>query len=230
MSVEDPVDVPSSEGSFLGSLTDGSQRELIASGRAVSFRPAASLFSAGDVSNRIGVILEGRVKVSSFTEDGKEIVLAVRGSGDLLGEQSAIDGEPHGATATAMEPARVLIVPADRFLEFLSTHADAAIVLMRMLSARLRDADRKRIEFGAFDTEGRVASRLLELAGTYGRSVDAGLRIDLPLSQQELAGWVGSSREAVTKALQALRGRGFIETERRAITVIDMDGLRRRAT
>jgi len=98
-----------------------------------------------------------------------------------------------------------------------------------MLSSRLRDADRKRIEFGAYDTLGRLATRLLELVERFGEPTERGVRIALPLTQDELAGWIGSSREAVARALQALRARGYVETRRRTIVVLDLDALRRRA-
>jgi CRP-like cAMP-binding protein len=100
---------------------------------------------------------------------------------------------------------------------------------MRLVTGKLRDADRKRIEYGAYDTTGRVATRLLELADRYGEQTGAGVRVALPLSQDELAGWTGSSREAVSKALRSLRDRGLIETGRRRVVIHDLDGLRRRA-
>ena len=99
-----------------------------------------------------------------------------------------------------------------------------------MLTGRLRDADRKRIEFGGRDTIGRVAARLVELADQYGAEGDGGVVIDLPFSQQELAGWIGSSRESVVKALTSMRARGWIETGRRSITGASMPALRARAT
>jgi CRP-like cAMP-binding protein len=100
---------------------------------------------------------------------------------------------------------------------------------MKMLSRRLRDADRKRAEFAAQDSMGRVAARIVELAERFGAPAEAGVRIDLPISQEELAGWTGCSREAVSKALQAMRRVGWIETQRRSITALDLDALRRRA-
>lgn len=100
---------------------------------------------------------------------------------------------------------------------------------MRMLGRRLRDADRKRGEFTAQDSMGRVAARIVELAERFGESSETGVHIDLPISQEELAGWTGCSREAVSKALQAMRGLGWIETQRRSITALDIEALRRRA-
>ncbi len=226
---ESPVKEP-----FLFALHRDHAEALRALGRKIQVRAGTAVFNEGDVSGRVAVILSGRVKVSSFTEDGREVVLAVRGAGDLLGELSAVDGEPHGSTATAMERVDLLIVPSSLFRRFLVDHPAAAILLLEMVSRRLRDADRKRVEFGSLDTVGRLARRLVEMTGSYGRasgSPDARpIRIDLPMSQQELAGWIGASREAVSKALHTLRARGWIETGRLQITVLDLDALKRRAT
>jgi CRP/FNR family transcriptional regulator, cyclic AMP receptor protein len=188
------------------------------------------MFVEGEQSDRVLAILDGRVKVSLVTADGKEVVLAVRGPGDILGELAFIDGEPRSATATALDPVSSVVVSAADFTHFLESHPRVALLLLRMVSRRLRDADNKRAEFAAFDTVGRVASRLLELAERFGEPDGAnGILITLPLTQEELAGWTGPSREAVSKALSTLRSVGFIHTRRRAITILDAEGLRKRA-
>lgn len=188
------------------------------------------LFHEGDRSDWVAVLLEGQVKASYFTRDGKEVVLAVHGAGALIGELSAIDGDPRSATVTAIEPTEALLLGVEEFTDFLQRHPKASLLLLRMLTHRLRDSDRKRIEFTAHDSVGRVAGRLVELADRFGEASEGGLRIRLALSQEELAGWTGSSREAASKALSALRARGWIETHRRGITVLDLEALRRRAT
>lgn len=216
---------------FLGRLTAEEHHQLCARGRPRRYPKGATLFNEADVSNHVVVILRGRVKVSYVTQDGREIVFAVRGEGDLLGELSALDGEPRSATATALEPVEAVSVSAEDFREFLvKEHPGAAVKLLTMLTQRLRDADRKRVEFGAYDTIGRVATRLIELAERFGNPHPEGVRVDLPLSQQEIAGWVGSSREAVSKALSILRSRGWIETRRKGVTILDWESLRRRGT
>jgi CRP-like cAMP-binding protein len=85
------------------------------------------------------------------------------------------------------------------------------------------------VEFGASDTMGRVASRLVELAGSHGETTDRGVRVTLPLSQDELAAWTGASRAGVAAALRTLRELGWIETERRSITVCNLEALRARS-
>jgi CRP/FNR family cyclic AMP-dependent transcriptional regulator len=216
-------DEPGLPGRPLDAAFVGGRRQRLGSG--------AVLFNEGDASSRVMLLLSGRVKVSSFSNEGQETVLGFRGAGTVLGELSAIDGEDHSATVTVVGEVEALIVPAARFIEALEEQPGLALALLRSIVGRLRDADRKRAEFVALDVVGRVAHRLLELADTYGEPAEGGgIRIDLVLSQRELAGWVGSSREAVNKALAQLEERGLIAAERRHLVVLDADGLRRRAS
>lgn len=194
-----------------------------------SFRRGAFLMTEGETSDHVIVLLSGRAKVSSYTAEGREVVLAVRGPGDLLGELSAFDGEPRLATVSALEPVEALIMPSERFTRFLEDHPRLAILLLETMTRRLRDSDRKRVEFGAYDTPGRVARRLIELVERYGENEGDNVRISLSLTQDELAGWTGSSREAVSKALREFRDRGWVTTGRRSIVVLDVDALRSRA-
>jgi CRP/FNR family cyclic AMP-dependent transcriptional regulator len=214
---------------FLWALTPGELEVLTSLGRRQRYPKGAPLFVEGEQSDRVLCILDGRVKISLVTADGKEVVLAVRGPGDLLGDQAFLDGEPRSASAFALDPVNSVVVQARDFTAFLEEQPRVALLLLKMISRRLRDADRKRAEFAAFDTVGRVASRLLELAERFGETHENGIRISLPLTQEELAGWTGSSREAVSKALGSLRSLGCIETRRRGITILDVAGLRKRA-
>ncbi|GAA3442602.1 Crp/Fnr family transcriptional regulator [Planomonospora venezuelensis] len=214
-------------GEFLSLLTADEVAALRAAGRIRRWDRGTALMSEGDVADWVLVLTSGRVKVSSHTESGTEVVLAVRGPGALLGEFSVIDGLPRSATVTALEPVEGIAVRD--FTAFLQENGRVAVLLLEMVTSRVRDADRKRIEYGAFDTTGRVATRLVELAERYGKPANGGIRVELPLSQDELAGWTGASREAVSKALRSLRDRGLIETGRRRVIVHDLEGLRKRA-
>jgi CRP-like cAMP-binding protein len=153
-------------------------------------------------------------------------VVAVRGPGDVIGELAAIDhSEPRSASAYAMEPVVVHVVSAGEFEAFLEKTPGAALVLLRTLTHRLRDASRTQMEFGSFDTVARVARRLDELIATHGEETSEGIRIALPLTQEELAGWVGASRESVARALRTLRDAGVISTGRRQVLVLDPPAL-----
>jgi CRP-like cAMP-binding protein len=244
---------PLEPGSFLAELTPEERGDLEARGRVRDFARGDTLFVEGDRSSWVAVLLSGRVKAFSYREHGGEALLAVRGPGALLGEVAAIDGLPRSATVAALEPARALAVTAEEFMAFLQAHGRVSIIIMRMLCQRWRDADRKRVEFGMFDATGRVAQRLVELAERFGQPYEGragaagraggpggpggssggpggqSVRITLNLSQEELAGWVGASREAVSKALRTLRRHGWIETGRRRLIVHDLQALRRHA-
>ncbi len=218
-----------STGGFLAQLTPAETDALMKAGRRRRYSRGATLFEEGDQSDRVVVVLTGRVKVSSFADSGKETILAVREAGELIGELSTIDGQPRSATAMAVDTVDALLIPAAEFLAFLSANPRLGPLLLQLLSRRLRESDRKRIEFGTIDAPGRVAMHLLQLAEQYGERSSEGIRITLPLSQQELAAWLGLSREAVGKALREFRTRGWLHTRRRAITVLAPDALRRRA-
>lgn len=216
-------------GTFLAAIDDADRSALVSSSRRRRYPKGDSLFNEGIRSERVLILLEGRAKVARCTEEGKEVLLAVRGPGDLLGEMSAFDGEPHSASATALEDCDALVLTTEEFTSFLETRPRAALTLLTMLTERLRDADEKRVDFLAFDAESRVARRLVELAERFGEETDRGIRIKV-LSQEEIGGWLGASRESVSKALHTMRSRGWIETHRREIIVVDIEALRRRAT
>ena len=215
---------------FLASLDDEELASLKQRATKRRFPKGSTLLNEGDVSGRVMLLQSGRVKICSFTADGKEVMLALRGPGELLGDLSAIDGGPISASVCAMEEVEVLVLSANEFRQFLATTPGAALKLLELSAERLREADQKRGEFGALDAVSRVAARLVEMAERFGEDTDEGLRISVPLSQEELAGWIGASRESVSKALQTLKSRGLIETHRRGITVCDLDKLRKRAT
>jgi CRP/FNR family cyclic AMP-dependent transcriptional regulator len=216
-------------GEFLGELDGAELEDLFRSGTRRRWPCGATLFSEGDRSTTVVFMLTGRAKVFSLTAQGGEVLLAIRGPGALLGEMSALDGAPRSASVAALEPLDTLVVAVPDFLRFLHEHPGAAMRIVRMIVSRLRDSDRKRVEFGTYDTLGRVALRLVELAERYGATESHGVRITVPLSQDELAAWTGSSRESVTKALRTLRRYGAIETQRRSVSVLDLDVLRARA-
>lgn len=276
---------------FLGELTDEERADLERRGRIRRWRQGEVLFHEGDDSTWVGVLLSGRVKASTHGDNGMEAILAVREAGALIGEVAAIDGRPRSATVTGIESAEALVLTAEEFMGFLRDQGRVSLLIMRMICDRWRDADRKRAEFGLYDTTSRVAQRLVELAERFGEpytgerpasiateraaaagpaqagpvdpaggagevgGADAGriggarragggsgtgvgagrapvngVQITLPLSQEELAGWIGASREAVSKALRTLRRQGWIQTGRRTVIVYDLDALKRRAS
>ena len=189
---------------------------------------ASPVLRAGSAGEDVIVVLEGRVKLVAAGAGGREVVLAIRGAGELIGEMAVLGGIRRTATGIAVDIVEVGIISGDDFRAFLTEHPDVGLVLMRMLVRRLAEADRDRIDLATHDSIGRVAKRLLELAADHGVPAEVGRRIDLSLSQDELASWTGATRETVSRALRLMRALGWIATDRRAITVLDPAALRRR--
>ena len=197
-------------------------------GHTRKFQRGQALFTEGDRAERVFLIERGWVTVTCTAPGGREIVLGLRGPGDMLGELSALDGEPRSATAVTLSEVEAIVVSGSTLMRALDDVA-ASHELIRMLAARLRDADRKRLEFAALDTLGRVAWRLYELSERFGHESEEGISVELPLSQEQLAAWCGASRESTVKAFTSLRGLGYITTGRRRVVIRDLEGLRRQA-
>jgi CRP/FNR family cyclic AMP-dependent transcriptional regulator len=211
-------------------LTPADEDALRRRGTFRRFARGQALMHQGQVPDRVVLVQAGRVKVYSTTGNGKEVVLAVRGPGELVGELSALDDEPRSASVVAVDDVEAVVLSSAEFRGFLLEHPPAALMMLQMLSRRLRDADTKRIEYLAFNTAGRVASRIVEMAERFGEEAGDGvIELELPLTQEELAGWTGSSQESVGRALQTMRRLGWIETGRRQIRVLDLDSIRRAA-
>jgi CRP/FNR family transcriptional regulator, cyclic AMP receptor protein len=225
-------------GSFLGSLGADERAALGAIGHARTYRRGERMILEGDQNDTAYLVLEGRVRVYTGTPEGDEVTLCVRGAGDLIGDMGALDpGGRRSASVVALEMVRCRVIAARELQAFLETHPRASLALLRLVIGRLRGADRRRTEFGPYDATRRLARVLIEAAdeaagaGHGGRHAAAGrsggVRLGLALSQHELSGLIGASRESVARGLAELRRRGLVTTGRRAVTICDADGLRR---
>jgi CRP/FNR family cyclic AMP-dependent transcriptional regulator len=133
------------------------------------------------------------------------------------------------ASAIALDDVDAGILHGEEFREFLRDRPDAALVLIRMLVRRLSEASRDLASLATQDSVGRVAKRLLDLAADHGVPSSRGTRIELALTQDELARWTGATRETVSRALRLMRQLGWVATDNRTITVLDPDALRERS-
>lgn len=229
MGPDQATDASGSRASDRWELAAADEEALVALARPCAFGKGQALLHERQVADRVLLLRSGRVKITVSTAAGRELILAFRGPGELVGELAALDYETRSATVVALEAVDALALPPADFRGFLAQHPTAALRLLAMLARRLRDADRKRVELADAPSLQRVASRLLELCDRFGERGDDGIEIALPLSQPELAGWAGASLESTGRALQTMRGLGWIETRRRAVCIKDVDALRRAA-
>ena len=212
--------------SFWNSLADPEREALAAAGVEEVFRPGVVLCRAGDDTSQVMIIDSGWVKVS--IREGPEFaekILAVRGQGDVVGERAALTTQVRSATVTALDEVSAMVVPAERFADFLRGHPRAAEVLERQVTER-REEDRLRLFPGErAGAERRLAWLLLDLAQRRGGYQHTAFT--LPMSQQELADWTGTSADAVSRFLRTWRDRGIVARSERSrrLTVIDLGGL-----
>jgi CRP/FNR family cyclic AMP-dependent transcriptional regulator len=212
-----------------GFLTEDEWRTLSATGRPRRFRARQRLFREGEPGDHVLAIRRGRVKVTVQTRSGRELLLALKEPGDLVGELSVIDGRPRSATAMALDPVEALVVHASAFADFIETHPRIAVQLLRNLAAQIRAADQRSIERDTGDITCRVARRLVDLAERLAEHRGSEVEITLSVSHDDLAGWVGATREATSRALGRLRAEGCLTTGRQRIVLTDLPALRRRA-
>jgi len=213
-------------GGILAHLGPHARQALLNVGRERVYEKSEPLLREGDRSRHVILLLSGRVKVFTTALNGYDAVLAIRGPGDVVGELACVDAKPRSATVVALEPVNARVVQIQTFEDFLTDHPSAGKVLVQMVAGRLRTANRRRLEFGAYPVQQRLAMVLLELEEWYGRKCATGRDIDLALSQLDLAGLVGASLEAVSKAVRSLSKAGIIATRRRHVTVLRLDALR----
>jgi CRP-like cAMP-binding protein len=195
-----------------------------------SVRRAEPILRAGSAGDEVVLVLEGRVKLVAYGTERREVVLAIRGPGELIGEMAALGGQRRTATAVAVDDVEAGYLRSDELRRFLGEHPDAALVLIRMLVRRLTEATRAMVDLATQDSVGRLAKRLLELAEDHGKPAGEGIRIELSLTQDELASWTGATRETVSRALRLMRQLSWIATDNRSITVLDPEALRERSS
>jgi CRP-like cAMP-binding protein len=213
---------------FVHMLSEPDRSALERVGVIRRYKPGRLVLLEGDRINHFLILREGRVKVCSTTHDSRELVFAVCGPGELIGELSVLGGqdEPRSATVEAIDPLAAQVISSDALVDYLERHPRALLVLTRSIIARLRAADRRRLDFWSYDTPGCVARLLVEITEQHGRETSDGIEMGVALSQDEPAGLITASPESVARSLMSLRRRGLITRGRRSVIVRDLDGSR----
>jgi CRP/FNR family transcriptional regulator, cyclic AMP receptor protein len=218
---------PFPAGSFMGLLEPADQLEVVREGHRMTLPAGATLLFEGDLSDRVVVVVSGAVRVFATASNGREVLVTVAGPGEIMGEMSAVDGQAHSASVNTLDEADVVLVPAASFRAVMQGNARVAFAVAIRLTRELRHNLQQRVGIEALDVPTRLAQTIVALADRL--DVREG-SIELPVSQRELAESCGASREAVTKALATFRTRGWVSTDRRSITVLDLEAIRARAS
>jgi len=173
-----------------------------------TFERGDLVFGQGDPSHELFVVVEGRIAISTRSTDGRESVVAVLENGALFGELGLFDGGPRSADVRALTDTQLLALDYDVVRAALREYPEALWPILRILAQRLRATDEALADAVFLDVPARTAKRLLELAGESDQ-------FTLPMTQEELAGLVGASRERVNKALALFTRVGWLEIKGR---------------
>lgn len=206
---------------LFGRLSDGERQVVAQQMRRTTFDAGQMIFARGDAGTEIYLVTSGRVRLSIVTAEGRELSFVHAGPGSIFGEIATLDGGPRTADAVAVGPVEAMTLShavLRRQMEATPALAGAAIAF---LCHRLREADQQLEAVALHPIEVRLARFLLGLAAQHGPAdTKAKRRIDLGMSQSELALLLGASRPKVNAALQILQDQGAID---RAGNVIDCE-------
>jgi len=208
---------------LFGKLPQDDLDALLLHARVERYGSGREIFAKGSPGRSMMAILSGSVRISAPSPAGPDIVLAILHAGEVFGEIALLDGEDRTADARAITECDLLVLDHRDFVPFLERRADLCILFLKLLCQRLRQTDRQVQEamFGRLD--GRIAKALVRLAKA---ETSAGNRvIELRITQQELAGMVGATRESVNKQLQVWQTAGVLQLGKRLVVIPDVDAI-----
>ena len=182
-----------------------------------NFGRNTKIIGAGDPTDSLYIIIDGRVKVLMSDEQGREVILSILGRGEFFGEMGLLDDSPRSASVVTLEPCELLSISKSDFKGTLAENFDLSLMVMRGLVKRLREADGKIGSLALMDVYGRVARLLLEMA----EDVNGEKVVVKKLSKQDIAKMIGASREMVSRVMKDLQLGGYIEVRGRSIVLRD---------
>ena len=213
--------------SLFADLHDNDLQHLAACLGKRAFAGNMTLFHKGSPSQALYLIESGKVRAFALSDGGQEITLDIYGPGECFGETALLDGQMRCSGAMTLEPTIAYTLQRDDFLRCLDEHPKVARRALTLLADRLSHLTEFTENLAFLDVSGRVAAVLLELAARHG--VDEGsIETYLHLTQSDLASWCVASRVMVNKVLGVFRDEGLIKMDGQAITILDLDGLKRR--
>jgi CRP/FNR family transcriptional regulator len=172
-----------------------------------------TIFWEGDPSDWFYVVAEGKVKVSKLTSNGREIILAFFGPGDILGEAAVFENKPYPASAQSVSETRLVGIKKSGLIEFLMKHPDISLEIISTLSSRLREAQSRLRDLAGERVEQRLSRMLLRLSERLGDT--------LPFTRQELSDMAGTTTETTIRILSQWKERGIIQSVRGEVTIAD---------
>lgn len=212
---------------LFAALDDGALQLLAERCRRRKFRSGEALFHEGDPGHTLYVVLSGHVKIQTLTDNGDIVHIATRGPRETVGEMSLIDGEQRMADAVTADAAELLMLDRDEFVRCLERSPRMALQIMSCLASRLREAAQRQRQERNKSVSARVAAYLLQLAEERGVRETTGVRMELRLSQGELAEELGVARESINRALSSFRRTRLLQVRGHEWLITDPQRLRK---
>jgi CRP/FNR family transcriptional regulator, cyclic AMP receptor protein len=179
----------------------------------------------GDPGTGMAIIVNGKIRISLVSEDGREVTLGMLGPGDIIGEMTLIDGGEVSADATAQEDCVLLTLERGQFLRLLRSNTDLCLHLMAVLCQRLRRSNAALEDMALLDLPSRLGRLLLRLCDDYGVAAARGTRIEIRMSQKDLSSLAGASREKVNKQLRQWELDGVLGKDAGRLVVLRPESL-----
>jgi len=210
---------------LFSSLTEVEFDKLVPLSKLLSYPPGITLFMKGDPGDRLFIVIKGIVRISTMSMEGRETTLNLIASGQMFGEIALLDGGERTADAMTVDSTELLAIEKRDLLGFLESNPQSCIRMLAACADRLRWISGLLEDANFLDLPARLAKRLLLLARTFGRPVTDGIRIDLRLSQQDLATHMNVTRESVNKLIHSWELEGLVQTGRGWVVVRNEDAL-----
>jgi CRP-like cAMP-binding protein len=210
---------------ILGLLPERDLLALVHQSSTRSLPKNRVLFRSGDEGRSVVLILQGYVKLSTMTPNGREVVLEIAGPGSIFGELAVINRTPRQADATTLTSCRVMAIDGALFRRSLAATPEAMFAAMRLLADRLSAITAREMDWVSLPAPVRLAKALLRLAKLHSARVEDGVQICFRLSQRELGAMTGLIRESINKHLKAWRAAGWVELCGGGVTLRDVRAL-----
>ena len=211
---------------FFSSLSEDNADKLAKELQVRHYSPGHIIFHHGDPGGLLYIIIKGKVKISHYTPDGQEALLAILGTNDFFGELALLDDAPRSATVEAIEQTDALTLHRDAFIGYIQDNPDFALHVLSTMAKHIRRLNLQISDIFFLDLPGRLARMLLQLADQHGRQQgDGSILIDINLTQTDLAEMVGATRVSINKALGRFRREKWVKVQGRRFTILDRQAL-----
>lgn len=212
-------------GSLFDHLSSEATKDLVSLLRPSSYRAGAVLFAEKDPGQRVFVVLEGEVKLSMNSSDGRRLILNIARKGEFVGVASVVAGQPYQTTAETLYPCKLASLSRSEFLSFLGRHPEVCQTVMEDLSRQFSMACEQLRTVGLSNSAPEKLARLLLDWSENGQPTESGTRFRFSLTHGEIGEFIGTSRETVTRTLSSFKSRHLVDFQGSMLTISNRTAL-----